>query len=219
MDVFDIIGPVMIGPSSSHTAGAARIGLMVRQILGETPVSAQIRLYGSFARTGRGHGTDRALVGGLLGMQADDVRIPRSMEIAAEQGMQVEIRPDSTPGGHPNTARIIARGNSGRQVDVTGCSIGGGSILIRRIGPYEVALTGEYPALIIPHRDTPGAVAHVTGILAGAGINIARMRVSRSDRGGEAMMVIETDQPVERAVLDALRRADGIIDAMQVRRL
>lgn len=219
MDVFDIIGPVMIGPSSSHTAGAARIGLMARQILGEIPEEAEIRLYGSFARTGRGHGTDKALVGGLLGMQADDVRIPQSLEIAAAVGLRVHIVSDSAPGGHPNTARISVRGRSGRHIELTGCSIGGGSIVIRRIGRYEVSLTGEYPALIIPHRDTPGAVAHVTGTLAAAGINIARMRVSRSDRGGEAMMVIETDQPVEDPALRSLRRTDGIIDVMRVERL
>lgn len=219
MDVFDIIGPVMIGPSSSHTAGAARIGLMARQILAEAPESAEIRLFGSFARTGRGHGTDKALVGGLLGMQADDVRIPQSLEIAAALGMRVRITCENAPGGHPNTAAITARGRSGRLVEITGCSVGGGAIVIRRIGRYEVALTGEYPALIVPHRDTPGAVANVSGILAREGINIARMRVSRSDRGGEAMMVIETDQPVDDPALRALRRTDGILDVMKVDRL
>ena len=133
--------------------------------------------------------------------------------------MKIRIRWENTPVSHPNTAAVTAGGRGGRQVDITGCSIGGGNIVIRRIGRYPVALTGEYPALIIPHRDTPGAVASVTGILARAGINIARMRVSRSDRGGEAMMVIETDQPVEDPAVGSLRRTDGIIDVMKVDRL
>src|SRR5699024_9098546 len=150
---FDIVGPVMIGPSSSHTAGAARIGAVARALLGSQPVEARIELHGSFARTGRGHGTDKALVGGLLGFAPDDTRLRDAMALARQQGMAVHIAAVDLPDAHPNTARLYLRAAGGRTLEVQGCSVGGGSIRITGMDGMEVLLTGESPTLIVVHRD------------------------------------------------------------------
>ena len=196
MDVFDIIGPVMVGPSSSHTAGAVRIGRMVRGILGEQPAEARITLHGSFARTYKGHGTDKALLGGLLGMLPDDERIRDSMELAHAVGMKYQVGTAVLKDAHPNTACITATGPSGKSVTVQGASVGGGNILITSIDGMDVGFTGEYYTLLISHKDTPGVVAAVTHLLALNEVNIANMKVYRSSRGGDAIMVIETDQEI-----------------------
>lgn len=200
--VFDIIGPVMIGPSSSHTAGAARLGLMARKILGEKPVKAEILLYGSFAQTYRGHGTDKALLGGILGFAPEDMRLREALNIAAQQGLVYSFAPVDIPEAHPNTAIIKLTGESGRVIQVEGASVGGGNIRITRIGDFDVDLTGKYPALIIVHKDRPGVVNGVTSILARYKINIAYMRVSRKMRGQEAMMIVETDDELSTEVVE-----------------
>lgn len=196
MNVFDIIGPVMVGPSSSHTAGAARIGKIVRDILGEKPVKANVILHGSFAKTYKGHGTDKAIVGGLLGMTPEDERIRKSMELAKEAGMEVNITTDIIKDAHPNTAEICAIGSNGHEITVRGSSVGGGNIVINKINGMDVELTAKYNAIIISHSDAPGVIASITGTIAQGGINIANLKGYRSSKGGDSVMIIETDQEI-----------------------
>lgn len=210
MNVFDIIGPVMVGPSSSHTAGAVRIGNMARALLGETPVKVKITLYGSFARTYRGHGTDKALVAGLMGMATDDLRIRSSLDIAHSNGMEITFETSDSNDYHPNTVLIEAEGLSGRKVTVLGSSVGGGNIVINRINGIDVQFNGQYHTLVIPHKDAPGTIALVTNQLAVNKINIAQMKVYRNNKGGNAVMVIETDQPVPEELASAIENLSGI---------
>lgn len=206
--VFDIVGPIMIGPSSSHTAGAVRLGLMARKILGEEPVKAEINLHGSFARTYRGHGTDKALIGGILGFGPEDERIREALHIAQEKGLEFSFQTVNLEEAHPNTAVIFLTGHSGRLARVTGASVGGGNIVISNIDGYNVELTGQYPALITIHHDCPGVITKVTQILAHAEVNIAFMRVSRQNRGETAMMIMELDeQPTPEVIAECQRAA------------
>ena len=212
MNLFDIIGPVMIGPSSSHTAGAARIGRVARQLLGEPPVKAVVSFHGSFEKTYRGHGTDRAVVGGLLDMAVDDERLRRSLHIAKEQGLEVTFRAVHLRDAHPNTVVVEAVGESDRRVRVQAASIGGGSIRVQYLDGLEVGFSGEKITLVIRHTDAPGAIAMVTRLLSEAGINIATMRVFRHEVGGKACMAIELDARPEPALLAALRALPGLKD-------
>lgn len=205
MDLFDIIGPVMIGPSSSHTAGAARIGRVTRRLLGEPVIRAEIVLHGSFAKTWRGHGTDRAVIGGLLDMDVDDVRLRESLAIAEQEGMAFVFSTSHVKDAHPNTVLIHAYGASGAQVRVQGASIGGGRIRVERLDGLEVSFSGEVDTLVIRHRDLPGQVAGATGLVANAGVNIAAMRMFRETEGGNAVMVLELDARPAAAVIDAIR--------------
>ena len=189
MRLFDVLGPVMTGPSSSHTAGAVRIGLTARNLLGEAPKNAEILLHGSFAATGRGHGTDRALVAGLLDMLPDDERIPDSFSLAQQAGLDYTIGTVVLRGAHPNTALLRLEGVSGRKLEVMGASIGGGRINICQIDH----------------------VAEVTTALAQRGINIATMQLYRSTAGGYAVMVLECDQPLPDALIAELRGMQGIV--------
>lgn len=214
--VFDIIGPVMIGPSSSHTAGAARLGLMAGKILGEKAVKAEILLHGSFAQTYRGHGTDKALLGGILGFAPEDMRLREALDIAAQQGLVYSFAPVDIPEAHPNTAIIKLTGESGRVIQVEGASVGGGNIRITRIGDFDVDLTGKYPALIIVHKDRPGVVNKVTTILARYKINIAYMRVSRKMRGQEAMMILETDDELSTEVVEDCSEIPRLLTAFAI---
>ncbi|WP_373484620.1 L-serine ammonia-lyase, iron-sulfur-dependent subunit beta [Acetobacterium malicum] len=197
MNVFDIIGPIMVGPSSSHTAGAVRIGKIARTVAGGQPAAVTIELYGSFAQTYKGHGTDKAIIAGLLGMAPDDERIKDSLELARQAGMVFKFRKSSNKTVHPNTALISAVDQAGKKIIVQGSSVGGGRIVVNRINEINVKFNGEYYTLLIPHTDTPGVIAAVTNLLADQGINIAELNMYRSHRGGEAMMVIETDQAVK----------------------
>ena len=162
MNVFDIIGPIMIGPSSSHTAGAVRLGYIAHKVLGERAVRAEIELCGSFAQTYRGHGTDKALIAGILGMKSDDERIRRSLELAAEEGLEYSFATAVIPGAHPNTARISLIGESGATAVVQGASIGGGNILVSQVNGLEVSFTGQHNTLLVLHYDKPGTIAAVT---------------------------------------------------------
>ena len=202
----------MIGPSSSHTAGAARIGRVARQLLGEPPVKAVVSFHGSFEKTYRGHGTDRAVVGGLLDMAVDDERLRRSLHIAKEQGLEVTFRAVHLRDAHPNTVVVEAVGESGRRVRVQAASIGGGSIRVQYLDGLEVGFSGEKITLVIRHTDAPGAIAMVTRLLSEAGINIATMRVFRHEVGGKACMAIELDTRPEPALLAALRALPGLKD-------
>jgi len=192
--VFDMLGPIMVGPSSSHTAGAVRLGLMARKILAADLKEAEVFLHGSFAETGKGHGTDLALTAGLLGMQTDDERIRLSGKIAQENGVTVTFEKKNLGDVHPNTAKFILAGIGGEKAEITGCSVGGGRIVIIEINEFPVEITGEYPTLVLMYVDFPGMITEITKVLAASGINIAQMRVSREGRGRRALAVIETDE-------------------------
>ncbi|MDR1445903.1 MAG: L-serine ammonia-lyase, iron-sulfur-dependent subunit beta [Treponema sp.] len=214
MNVFNIIGPVMIGPSSSHTAGAARIGRVAWKILSEDVAKAEIGLAGSFARTGRGHGTDRAIIAGLLGMFPDDERIPDSVSIAKEKGLEYVISEIRIPKSHPNTARLHLTGTSGRECAVQGASVGGGNILITSVNEAETSFTGASDTLIIAHQDTPGVIAEVATLMARHGINIGNFRLSRPRKGFQAVMTVEIDGTLEKAVtgkLQSLPHIDSVV--------
>ncbi|MEE0801669.1 MAG: L-serine ammonia-lyase, iron-sulfur-dependent subunit beta [Gemmiger sp.] len=211
MRLFDVLGPVMTGPSSSHTAGAVRIGLTARRLLGEEPRRAEILLHGSFAATGRGHGTDRALVAGLMGMQPDDERIPDSFALARQAGLTFTVGTVALRGAHPNTALLRLEGPSGRKLEVMGSSIGGGRINICQIDGITTNFGGDHNTLIVHNLDTPGHVAEVTAALSARGINIATMQLYRSSAGGYAVMVLECDEPLPDELITALRAMSGIV--------
>ena len=205
VSLLDIIGPVMVGPSSSHTAGACRIGLFARALAGGQPDRAKVELHGSFARTGVGHGTDRAIAGGLLGLQPDDERLRQSLELAEAGDLAITFGNAKLRGEHhPNTVRItVTRGD--RTVSVTGSSIGAGRITITEIDGYPVDITGAFPTLVFVAPDVPGIVAAATSALAGESANIATMRVSRRRKGGEAIHVYELDAPASDRAVEAIR--------------
>ena len=211
MNLFDILGPVKVGPSSSHTAGAVRIGRIARRLLGEgTPRRAVITLSGSFAATGRGHGTDRALVAGLLGMQPDDERIARSFFIAADVGMEFRFENANLRGEHPNTARLSLTGESGRRMSLVASSLGGGRITVVELDGLRVRFSGDLPTLIVQNHDQPGLVSDVASMLARNGVNIATLQLYRDHPGGSAVMVIEIDKAVPQAGIEWLRGVEGI---------
>ena len=193
MNIFDIIGPVMIGPSSSHTAGAARIGYVASKLLGESPVHAHILLHGSFASTGLGHGTNRALVAGILGMKPDDERLRDSLEIAQEMQLEVVFENVELDSAHPNTTIIELTGKSGKKKVVEGASIGGGNIEIVRIDGHNLSISGHFPTIIVSHDDIPGSISKITRIVGESGYNIFQVHVGRDKRGGTAIMSLELD--------------------------
>jgi L-serine dehydratase len=205
VNIFDIIGPIMIGPSSSHTAGAVRIGRISWKILGEQAASADIGLTGSFAMTCKGHGTDKALIAGILGMKPDDERIPKSFEIAKDQGLSYRFSNVKITGAHPNTAVLHLAGVSGRECIVQGASVGGGNILITKLNGMDSVFTGEYDTLIVAHNDTPGVIAFVTSHLARSGMNIGNFRLSRPHKGKQAIMTIEIDGSIDKSVVNDLK--------------
>lgn len=211
MNIFDILGPIMVGPSSSHTAGAVRIGLMATKLLGESPVKAKIFLHGSFAATGEGHGTDKALVAGLLGMQPDDMLIPNSFEIAKKKKLVFEISTTNMKDAHPNTAIMCLTGADGRELEIQASSLGGGRILVNKLDGIDVNFTGDNPTLIVHNIDQPGHVAEVTSTLSHKSVNIATMQLYRDKRGGYAVMVIETDQPIPDESIKWLKHLEGVI--------
>jgi L-serine dehydratase len=211
MRLFDVLGPVMIGPSSSHTAGAVRIGQTARRLLGEAPVEAEIQLHGSFAATGKGHGTDRALVAGLLGMDPADERIPHSFQVAEEEGLSFTFTSADLGEVHPNTARLHLVGASGKELNLQGASVGGGRILITQVDGIAVNFSGEQNTLIVHNEDSPGHVAEVATALAQRKINIATLQLYRSEMGSYAIMVVETDQPVPESLAQWLRSIPGIL--------
>ena len=210
MNIYDILGPVMVGPSSSHTAGAVRIGLITRRLLGTAPVHAEISLSGSFAATGTGHGTDRALIAGLIGMQPDDIRIPDSFSFASEAGLTFTFHKINLKDAHPNTAILRVSSADGRTLEVHAASLGGGRILVNRLDGIRVNFTGDAPTLIVHNLDKPGCVADVTSLLSRNGVNIATMQLYRNYRGGYAVMVVETDQNIAAETLELLRHLDGV---------
>jgi L-serine dehydratase len=207
VSLLDIIGPVMVGPSSSHTAGACRLGLLARCLVGGTPEHARVELHGSFARTGEGHGTDKAIVGGLMGFRPDDERIRDALGIADREGL--DYRFEKTTLGeenevHPNTVRItVERGE--RSSVMVGSSLGAGRVLVTEIDGYPVEVTGNYHTIVLVAEDVPGSVARIATVLAEDGINIATLRLTRKQRGGEAFMVIEVDEQPDEKVRSDIR--------------
>lgn len=211
MNLLDIIGPVMVGPSSSHTAGAVKIGQISRKLLGESIANARIAFHGSFYATGKGHGTDRALIAGLLSFAVDDERIPDSFTYAAEAGMKFTLTGTDLGDVHPNSVQLNLTGVSGRQIEIVAASIGGGRIQITEIDGLPANFSGDYPTLIVHNLDQPGHVTRVTSMLAEQSVNIATMQLYRDGRGGNAVMVIECDQEVPVASIQWLEHEEGIL--------
>ena len=210
MNIFDIIGPVMVGPSSSHTAGAVRIGFVSRKLLGEPVKSVKLLLYGSFLATGKGHGTDRALVAGLLGMLPDDERVPFAFEEAVKAGMEFTFGEANLKEAHPNSVVLKMVGESGKELEVIAASLGGGRMKICQIDGMEANFCAEYPTLIVQNIDQPGCVATVTTMLSDRGINIATLQLYRGSRGGDAVMVVECDREVPYGAICWLKNQTGI---------
>lgn len=209
--IFDVIGPNMIGPSSSHTAGAALIGLMARKLFNEKIVRADFTLYESFARTGRGHGTDRALLGGVMGFATDDLRIRDAFACAAQQDLSYTFTFDTVMRmPHPNTVDILLTGVDNCRMSVRGESLGGGKIMITRIDGIEVEFTGEYPTLMVRHTDTPGVVASITRVLAERRVNLAFMRLFREKRGENACTVVESDDRISPEAVEEIRKNPAV---------
>ena len=205
ISVFDVIGPNMIGPSSSHTAGAAAIALLTRKLMDGHITSARFTLYGSFAETYRGHGTDKALLGGTLGFSTDDIRIRNSMLIAEEEGLHYEfIINHSEKTAHPNTVDIELQNDQGRVLKVRGESLGGGKVHLSKINQIEVDFTGEYTSLIVSHTDYPGVLAYITKCLSEHQVNIAFMKLYRVAKGDKAYAIVETDEKINQNIIDEI---------------
>lgn len=201
MNILDIIGPIMIGPSSSHTAGAVRLAHLSKHIFQEKIVRAELYLHGSFADTYKGHGTDLALVAGLLGFHTDDERIPEAFELARQAGLSFSIHTiDLGSFSHPNSVKFVLYSDSNR-CEVTGCSLGGGRVSISQVDGFSVDFDGSSPTILTQHYDKPGIIAQVTNILANNGINVGQMKVFRQSRGGIAAMIIQIDQPISEQIL------------------
>jgi L-serine dehydratase len=213
--VFDIIGPVMIGPSSSHTAGAARIGRVARDLFRREPKWATISFYGSFAKTYKGHGTDVAIVGGLLDFDTYDERIKESLTLAKEKGMKIRFIEEDAITDHPNTAKVTIGDDEG-ELELVGISIGGGKIEIIELNGFQLKLSGHHPALLVVHDDKFGAIASVSNILAKHAINIGHMDVSRKDVGKMALMTIEVDQTIDEKVIEELTALPNITQVTRI---
>lgn len=213
--VFDIIGPVMIGPSSSHTAGAARIGRVGRSLFGREPKWANISFYGSFAKTYKGHGTDVAIVGGLLDFDTFDERIIEAIDIAEKKGMRLQFIEEDAITDHPNTAKIQIGDDDG-ELELVGISIGGGKIEIIELNGFQLKLSGHHPAILVVHNDRFGAIASVSNILAKHEINIGHMEVSRKEKGQLALMTIEVDQNIEDDVIAQIENLPNITKVARV---
>lgn len=207
VSLLDIIGPVMVGPSSSHTAGACRIGLLARGLIDGTPQRARIELHGSFARTGEGHGTDKAIAGGLMGFRPDDERIRDALEIADREGLRYTFEKTTLSDEddvHPNSVRItVERGD--RRASLLASSLGAGRVLVTRIEGFPVEVSGSYHTMVLVAEDVRGSIARIAGILADDGLNIATLRLTRKERGGDAFMVIELDEAPDEKACDDIR--------------
>ena len=212
------MGPVMVGPSSSHTAGAVRMGYVGRKLLGFQPARANIALHGSFAATGAGHGTDKAIVAGLLAMKPDDPGIPRSLQLAREARMDVRIQTVDLRDAHPNSVQMELVGRGDGRLSIQACSTGGGRILVNRLDGVDVSFTGDYHTLIVQNMDNKGNLADVTTALSLARVNVANMSLNRSSKGGSVMMIIETDDPVPAYMVELIEKQPGILQVIHYRK-
>ncbi len=213
LQVFDIIGPIMIGPSSSHTAGAVRIGKYAYGILGEEPVKATIKLSGSFAKTYKGHGTDRAIIAGILNMNTDDERIPSSMILAKELGLDFSFIEEEIDDTHPNTAQVYLEDAKGRAVTVQGSSIGGGNIIINKINETVVAISGKADTLIITHEDVPGVIADIARVTSEYDANIHGVSLCRNYKGGQSVITVELDGDTPVEINDVISKLPRVISS------
>ena len=213
LDIFDILGPVMVGPSSSHTAGAVRIGRIARALLGQEPVRAEIGLHGSFADTGQGHGTDKALIAGLLGMHPDDLGIPESFQIAVGRGLEFHFHTVRLRDAHPNTAVLEVESADGKKLKLQAASTGGGRIRVDRLDDVEVSFTGSFNTLVVRHQDVAGELSRILNERSVSGVNIANMSLTRDRRGGDALTVVEADQKVPPDALRRIRALYGVLGA------
>ena len=217
ISVFDVLGPNMIGPSSSHTAGAARIGFLAQKMIGGNVVRADFTLYGSFAKTYHGHGTDRALLGGIMGFSTDDMRIRNSFEIAEKKGLEFTFTPNEVETDlHPNTVDIHMVNEKGQEMTVRGESLGGGKVRIVRINSVQVDFTGDYSAVIVIHQDKPGVIAYITKCLSDRNVNIAFMRLFRESKGEIAYTIVESDGQLPEDIGDTIRQNINIHEVMIV---
>lgn len=214
--VFDVLGPIMIGPSSSHTAGAARLGKVALSIADGDIEEVDFILHGSFAKTYRGHGTDRALVAGILGMEPCDIRLRNSLEIAKEKNIKVNFKEEDLGDVHPNTVKFVMKKRDGSEAEVIGSSIGGGSIVISSVNGEAVEFTGTYPTLIISHIDMPGAVSKVSNVLYRNYINIAFMKVIRKQKGKGAVMVFEVDHSLNERIISEIKGLESITKVISI---
>jgi L-serine dehydratase len=217
--IFDILGPIMIGPSSSHTAGAERLGRAAKRISGGEIKAVTFYLHGSFAKTQKGHGTDRALVAGILGMETYDERIKNSFDIAKEKGIAINFEEADLGDVHPNTVKIIIHKADGTDVEVIGSSIGGGSISIINIDGDAMEFSGEYPVIIIKHCDKRGIISKISFALAMGNINIAALKVEREVKGEFATTVVETDNDISKDLVEELRGIDSVISVRAINRI
>ena len=217
ISVFDVLGPNMIGPSSSHTAGAALIAYLAQKMINGPLVKVEFTLYGSFAKTYRGHGTDKALLGGIMGFSADDMRIRESFRIAKERGLDFSfsVNEEETE-VHPNTVDIVMTNAAGQRMEIRGESLGGGKVRIARINQEQVDFSGEYSAVIVIHQDKPGVAAHITKCLSDKNINIAFMRLFREAKGHTAYTIVESDGRLPMDILENLRENVHVHDVMIV---
>lgn len=217
ISLFEVIGPNMVGPSSSHTAGAVSMALLARELFPAEIKKVEFTLYGSFAKTYRGHGTDRALLGGIMGFETDDLRIRDSLSIAKERNLDYHFSIGQDTGEeHPNTADIDMTGVNGERLFVRGVSIGGGKVKIVRLNQIDVDFTGEYSTLIISQTDRPGVVAHITKVLSEREVNIAFMRLFREEKGAKAFTVVESDERIPDEVVEQIRENPLVSDVMLV---
>lgn len=210
MSVFDILGPIMVGPSSSHTAGAARLGKVAKAIVGDEIEEVTFLLHGSFGKTYKGHGTDRALVAGILGMDASDERLRNSLEIAQNEGLKFKFEEKDLGDQHPNTVKFLIKCKNGKTSEIVGSSIGGGNIEVTEVNGNRVQFTGAYPTIITSHKDIPGTVAKVTNIVYEYKINIAFMNLVRSQKGKDATMTFEIDGKIHNEVIEKIKEVEGI---------
>lgn len=210
MNLFDIMGPIMIGPSSSHTAGAARIGYVARRLLGQRPQKARLLLHGSFAATGVGHGTDRALIAGILGLAPDDTRLPLAYQLATEQNLELEKGIVHLRDAHPNSVRLELTGDMGGKLILEAASLGGGRIRITHLDGLPVSFQAEYPTLVVQQLDQPGQLAKMVVLLAEEGINVANLHMTRGTRGGNAIVVAECDEELPQAKMALIRALPGV---------
>lgn len=217
ISLFDVIGPNMIGPSSSHTAGAVAIALLARKIFSQPINRVRFTLYGSFADTYKGHGTDRALLAGILGMHTDDERIRNAFAIARKKGLDYTFQIDKSQEDlHPNTVDILMENTSGKTMSIRGVSLGGGKVEIIRLNGIKVHITGEYCTLIVVQKDKPGVVAHIIKCLSKYQVNIAYMRIFRESKGGKAYTIVEADEPIPYEILREIEKKTAVKSAMLV---
>lgn len=222
MNIFNIIGPRMIGPSSSHTAGAVRLGRVANKIMhGDKPKKVTIQISGSFATTYKGHGTDRALIAGILGYDSDDIEIRDIFEIAKEQQLEYQFIPTNIPDSHPNTARIMFECHGGRTGEVLGASVGGGNIRIYNINGMNVDFAGDNSTILVIHNDTPGVIAEVTNLLRKEykDMNICDFNLTRREKGGEALMTIELDNPPPLDAKEKIQNLDNVNNVIVINKI